>query len=254
MNSLKDVEDSLRNKGMTQQALETIGNIYRNQFIQVIEQCITNAQMMPYSNRSNRKNEPSPSRFLAPRHLTRTVPRPDSGVDVDEGSEDSQSVTVFPGGVFDGQGLLGHSDSVKTVRRVSSTSSESRSSVPPRPLQTLMEQQPASGFGLVGSPSPQQRLSPFLQQQQHQQQQMPQQPTVFDQQADFMPMVGGMTPDMATQLWAYSEGNAETGTSPGGIGMYAPTLASNGQSQLLEWNSGLQNSNGIYDFSGYMPH
>ncbi|WQF86799.1 Putative Zinc finger C2H2-type [Colletotrichum destructivum] len=255
MNSLKDVEDSLRNKGMTQQALETIGNIYRNQFIQVIEQCITNAQTMPYSNRSNRKNEPSPSRFLAPRHLTRTVPRPDSGVDVDEGSEDSQSVTVFPGGVFDGQGLLGHSDSVKTVRRVSSTSSESRSSVPPRPLQPLMEQQPASGFGLAGSPSPQQRLSPLLHQQQQQQhqQQIPQQPTVFDQQADFMPMVSGVTPDMATQLWAYSEGNAETGTSPGGIGMYAPTLASNGQNQFLEWNSGLQNSNGIYDFSGYMP-
>ncbi|GKT65369.1 zinc finger domain-containing protein [Colletotrichum tofieldiae] len=249
MNSLKDVEDSLRNKGMTQQALETIGNIYRNQFIQVIEQCIANAQMMPYSNRSNRKNEPSPSRFVAPRHLTRNVPRPDSGVDVDEGSEDSQSVAVFPGGVFDGQGMLGHSDSVKTVRRVSSTSSEFRNSIPPRTLQPLMEQLPASAFGIGGSPSPQQKLSPS--QQQHQQ--MPQQPPVFDQQADFMPVVNGITPEMAAQLWAYRDDNVETRPSPGQMGMYAPVMNTNGQTQFLDWNSGLQDHNGMYDFSGYMP-
>ncbi|OHW92391.1 hypothetical protein CSPAE12_09008 [Colletotrichum incanum] len=247
MNSLKDVEDSLRNKGMTQQALETIGNIYRNQFIQVIEQCIANAQMMPYSNRSNRKNEPSPSRFVAPRHLTRNVPRPDSGVDLDEGSEDSQSVAVFTGGVFDGQGMLGHSDSVRTVRRVSSTSSEFRNSIPPRTLQPLIEQLPASAFGIGGSSSPQQKQSPS--QQQHQQ--LPQQPPMFDQQADFMPMVSGITPEMATQLWAYS-GNVETRPSPGQTSMYAPAMDTNGQDQFLVWNSGLQDHNGMYDFSGYM--
>ncbi|KAM0566866.1 hypothetical protein ACHAP6_005511 [Verticillium nonalfalfae] len=35
--SLKALEGSLRNKGLNEQALETIGNVYRNQFIQVVE-------------------------------------------------------------------------------------------------------------------------------------------------------------------------------------------------------------------------
>ncbi|OHE99632.1 hypothetical protein CORC01_04990 [Colletotrichum orchidophilum] len=247
MNSLKDVEDSLRNKGMTPQALETIGNIYRNQFIQVIEQCIANAQNMPYSNRSNRKNEPSPSRLLAPRHLTRTVPRPDSGVDVDEGSEDSQSVAVFPGGPFDGQGMLGHSDSVRTVRRASSTPEEFRGSVPPRTLQPLIEQPPASEFGLAGSP-PLQKQSPS-------QQQLPQQPPMFDHQAEFLPMANGITPEMAAQLWGYRDGNVVPSSvpSPGQMSMYAPVIDANGQPQFLDWNAGLQDHNGIYDFSGYVP-
>ncbi|KAK2035269.1 hypothetical protein LX32DRAFT_669374 [Colletotrichum zoysiae] len=249
MNSLKEVEDRLRDKGMTQQALETIGNIYRNQFIQVIEQCIANSQMMPYSNRSNRKNEPSPSRLVAPRHLNRNAPRPDSGVDVDEGSEDSQSVAIFPGGFFDGQGILAHSDSVRTVRRVSSTSSEFKNSVPPRALQPLMEQLPASGPGIGGSPSPRQTLSPARQQQQ----QMPQQPSMSDQHADFTPMMSEMTPEMAAQLWAYHVDNVETRSSPDQTNMYPAEMSTIGQNQFMGWNSGLQDHNGMYDFSGYMP-
>ncbi|KAK1953519.1 hypothetical protein LY78DRAFT_697821 [Colletotrichum sublineola] len=251
MNSLKDVEDRLRDKGMTPQALETIGNIYRNQFIQVIEQCIANSQMMPYSNRSNRKNESSPTRYVAPRHLARNAPRPDSGVDVDEGgSDDSQSVTLFSGGLFDGQGMLAHSDSVRTVRRVSSTSSEFRNSVLPRTLQPLMEQLPPSGPGIGGSPSPRQKLSPA----QQQQQQIPQQPSMSDQQTDFIPMMNGMTPEVAAQLWAYRDANVETRSSPGQMNMYPPAMNSiGGQDQFLDWNSGLQDHNGMYDFSGYMP-
>lgn len=246
MNSLKSVEDNLRNKGMTPQALETIGNIYRNQFIQVIEQCISNAQMMPYCNRSNRKNEPSPSRFVAPRHLTRSVPRPDSGVDVDEGSEDSQSVALFPGGGLDGQGMMSHSDSVRTVRRVSSTSSEFRGSVPPRTLQPLMEQLPASDFHLGGSPHHQ----PSPAQQQHQQ--LPQQSQMFEQQAEFMQMASGMTPEMAAQLWGYRGSNVSS-TLPGQMSMYATSTDVNGQNQFLDWNAGTQDHNGMYGFSGYVP-
>ncbi|OLN94104.1 hypothetical protein CCHL11_07181 [Colletotrichum chlorophyti] len=248
MNSLKSVEDNLRNKGVPQQTLETIGNIYRNQFIQVIEQCIANAQMMPYSNRSNRKNEPSPSRFLAPRHTNRGAPRPDSGVDVDEGSEDSQSVAVFPSGVFEGQAIMRHSDSIRTVRRVPSISSEFRGSVPSQPLQPLMEQLPTSGFSLREDRSPsQQSLS------QDQQQQMSQQQK-FNDSASFMPMGNVMTSDIAAQLWAYRGGNLEPTPSQGQMdNIFAPVADVDGQSQFLDWNSELQDHNGLYDFSGYVP-
>ncbi|KAK2001484.1 hypothetical protein LX36DRAFT_688798 [Colletotrichum falcatum] len=248
MNSLKDVEDNLRDKGMTQQALETIGDIYRNQFIQVIEQCIADSQMMPYSNRSNRKNDPSPSNLVARRHSARSAPRPDSGVDVDASSEDSQSVAVFPGGLLDGQVMLAHSDSVRTVRRVSSTSSEFRNSALPRTLQPLMEQLPSSGQGIRGSHSPRQKLSPS----QQQQQQMTQ-PLMPNQQADFTPMMSGVTPEMAAQLWTYHDANIETRSPPGQMSMYPPAIDTSGQNQFPGWNSGLQDYNGLYNFSGYMP-
>ncbi|KAH9225492.1 hypothetical protein K456DRAFT_59449 [Colletotrichum gloeosporioides 23] len=245
MNSLKIVEGSLRNKGLNEPTLETIGNIYRNHFIQVIEHCIANAQNMPYSNRSNRKNEPSPSRLLVPRQMAR-APRPDSGVDVDDGSEDSGSVAVFPGGGFDGQGMLGHSDSVRTVRRVSSTSSEFRGSVPSRTLQPLMEQLPASDLscGLGGNSFPQQHSSPT------QQQQLPLEQQNLEQMASFMPMAGGITPEMAVQLWGYRSSNVAPTPPPGDMGMFVPTTDAAEQTQFLEW-SALQEHNGLYDFSGY---
>ncbi|KAF9880286.1 hypothetical protein CkaCkLH20_02240 [Colletotrichum karsti] len=244
MNSLKAVEGNLRNKGLNEQALETIGNIYRNQFMQVIDQCIANAQNMPYSNRSNRKNEPSPSRSLVPRHVTRTIPRPDSGVDVDEGSEDSQSVAVFSG-VFDGQGMLGHSDSVRTVRRVSSTSSEAMGSVPPHTLQPLMEQVPAPDLGLGGDS--------FAQMLQQQQQHTPEQrQRGLEQMAPFMPMAG-MTPEMAAHIWGYQGSNVAPTPPPGQMDMFVPTTDGGEQSQFLEWSS-MQGNNGLYDFTGYtMP-
>ncbi|KAF6834591.1 zinc finger domain-containing protein [Colletotrichum plurivorum] len=241
LNSLKIVEGNLRNKGLNEQALETIGNIYRNQFIQVIEQCIAKAQTMPYSNRSNRKNEPSPSRPMVARHITRTVPRPDSGVELDDGSEDSQSVAVFPGGAFDGNGLLSHSDSVRTVRRVSSTSTEFRGSMPSRTLQPLLEQLPATDLGFSEAVSHQ--PSP---QQQHQQS--------LEQLAGFMPVTNGMTPDMAAQLWAYQSGHLAPTSTPGQLNMFPPTADGIEQAPYLEWGPGLQDEHGMYNFSGYtMP-
>ncbi|KAL0933614.1 uncharacterized protein CTRU02_210413 [Colletotrichum truncatum] len=249
MNSLKTIEGNLRNKGLNEQALETIGNIYRNQFIQIIEQCIANAQMMPYSNRSNRKNETSPSRLPVPRHITRTVPRPDSGVDVDEGSEDSQSVAVFSGHGFDSQGILGHSDSVRTVRRVSSTSTEFRGSVPSRTLQPLMEQLPASNLNLGGD-SLVQQPSPQQQQYQHPNQNFIQHQQSFDQLNGIMPMANGMTAEMAAQLWAYRNGNVAPTPPPGDMSMFVPTNDGSDQSQFLEWSS-LQDHHDLYNFSGY---
>ncbi|KAL2759911.1 hypothetical protein ACRALDRAFT_1079156 [Sodiomyces alcalophilus JCM 7366] len=109
MDSLTTLETSLRDKGLNPQALETIGNLYRNQFIQVLAQCVGEAKMRPYSNRSNRRVEPTansnafmhasgPSTMRAGRKF---ASRPDSGVEVDadefEGwQEGSVSAANFP--------------------------------------------------------------------------------------------------------------------------------------------------------------
>ncbi|ROT42861.1 hypothetical protein SODALDRAFT_327020 [Sodiomyces alkalinus F11] len=89
MDSLEMLESSLRDKGLKPQALETIGNLYRNQFIQVLQQCVDEAKVRPYSNRSNRRGEPT-ANANANANANAFVPaggkfarRPDSGVEVE---------------------------------------------------------------------------------------------------------------------------------------------------------------------------
>lgn len=67
---------------------------------------------MPYANRSNKRNEPARTQSAQPpmpRKPRAMASRPDSGVVLDDGSEESSSV-------LGSSGLSGHRDSVQTVR------------------------------------------------------------------------------------------------------------------------------------------
>jgi hypothetical protein len=126
LSGLKTFQDTLLNKGLNERTLETLESLYRDRFIQVIEQCVSASQAMPYANRSNRKSDPISRRYSAAKDQLRITPRPDSGVDVDEGSEDGQLyVDLINGGVYQPpadtvSAPLAHTDSVKTVRHVGS--------------------------------------------------------------------------------------------------------------------------------------
>jgi hypothetical protein len=81
---------------------------------------------MPYTNRSNKKNDIIRSQVTQSIRKPRGImPRPDSGVVMDDGSEESGSV------------MLGHRDSVRTVR-----TALRGSQVP----ETVNEVIPAAGF------------------------------------------------------------------------------------------------------------
>ena len=74
-----------------------------------MDRCIASAQDMPYTNRSNKRNEPTKiqnTQSLVTGKTREVMPRPDSGVVIDDGSEES--------GSFMGSALR-HKDSVRTV-------------------------------------------------------------------------------------------------------------------------------------------
>lgn len=213
--SLKALEGSLRNKGLNEQALETIGNVYRNQFIQVVEQCVNEARTKPYSNRSNRKSEINAA---MPGPPSRRGPRPDSGVDVDEGSsEDSLSIALLGSsfGVDDGLG------------RCSSTGTEIRSSngAGGRMLMPVMEQVPGDGGDDGPNPSG-----------------MP-----GGLYGDFAP---GMTEDVMTGSWAY--GVPQTNLATGLTEILSGSGPGSGPSPYAGWDMALpSNQTGQFDFPGY---
>lgn len=153
MEGLKSLEGSLRNKGLNESVLETIGNLYRNKLIQVAEQCIEEARTRPYSNRSNRKGETTvSSAYLAATRpgllFGRGAQRPDSGIDLDEGSSEGD----FSVGLLSTSGF-GQDESVygsSGLKRSSSAATEVRvSGAGGRVLTPLVEQRPEMPLGGV---------------------------------------------------------------------------------------------------------
>ncbi|EWZ81955.1 hypothetical protein FOWG_14371 [Fusarium oxysporum f. sp. lycopersici MN25] len=117
---------SLLDKISNPATLETLSTKFYQCFIETLDQCIANAQSMPYTNRSNKKNDIIRSQVTQSIRKPRgMMPRPDSGVVMDDGSEESGSV------------MLGHRDSVRTVR-----TALRGSQVP----ETVNEVIPAAGF------------------------------------------------------------------------------------------------------------
>ncbi|KAM0420409.1 hypothetical protein ACHAPT_011830 [Fusarium lateritium] len=104
---------SLLDKISNPATLETLSTKFFQCFVETLDQCISNAQSMPYTNRSNKKNEIVRSQTQAPvqRKGRDILPRPDSGVVLDDGSEESESIMGTTTG-------LNHRDSVRTVRGV----------------------------------------------------------------------------------------------------------------------------------------
>lgn len=104
--------NSLHNLISNKQTLDTLSTKFFQCFMETLDQCITNAQSMPYTNRSNKKNEivrSQAAQSVVQRKGRGILPRPDSGVVMDDGSEESGSMM--------GTGL-NHRDSVRTVRSV----------------------------------------------------------------------------------------------------------------------------------------
>ena len=105
------LQTSLRNKISNPATLETLATKFHHCFIEAVENCSAVAQSMPYTNRSNKKSEPTRVQSTQPlgaRKSRAATSRPDSGVILDDGSEESGSVLGAP--------VLGHRDSVRTVK------------------------------------------------------------------------------------------------------------------------------------------
>ncbi|KAJ3499380.1 hypothetical protein NLG97_g363 [Lecanicillium saksenae] len=87
---------SLQDKTSNQATLDAISTKFHQCFSEAVEQCLTTAQGLPYVNRSNKKGEicrsaAQPVRGSQP--TSSNQPRPDSGIVLDDGSEESGSVT-----------------------------------------------------------------------------------------------------------------------------------------------------------------
>ena len=110
LESFQDLQNSLRDKISNPATLETLATKFHQCFVETLEQCIDQAQKMPYTNRSNKKNESTRTQItpsFVPRKGRDILPRPDSGVVMDDGSEESGSIL---------DSSLGHRASVRTVR------------------------------------------------------------------------------------------------------------------------------------------
>lgn len=107
LTSFDFLQTSLRNKISNPATLETLATKFHQCFVEAVEGCTTAARSMPYTNRSNKRNEPNRQSTVSrkPRAISS---RPDSGVIMDDGSEESCSVLGSSG--------LGHRDSIRTVR------------------------------------------------------------------------------------------------------------------------------------------
>ncbi|KPM40243.1 hypothetical protein AK830_g6345 [Neonectria ditissima] len=156
--SFQQLQISLRDKISNPATLETLSTKFHQCFVETLEKCIADAQSMPYTNRSNKKSEITKTQTpqtIVQRKSRGILPRPDSGVVMDDGSEESGSV----------MGLgLGHKDSVRTVkggpRRGSSLVPETvREVLPvtsmPGPFdEPLMRQPSVTPLGMTASMDP----------------------------------------------------------------------------------------------------
>lgn len=106
-------QSSLRNKVSNPATLETLATKFQQCFIEAVESCAAVARSMPYTNRSNKRNEPTRTQSAQPpmprKPRAMASSRPDSGVVMDDGSEESSSV-------LGSSGLSSHRDSVQTVQ------------------------------------------------------------------------------------------------------------------------------------------
>ncbi|KAK2594286.1 hypothetical protein QQS21_007992 [Conoideocrella luteorostrata] len=105
------LQSSLVDKISNPATLETLATKFHQCFIETVERCNLSAQSMPYTNRSNKRIEPA-ARIQSTQSLISRKPRPvasrpDSGVVIDDTSEESGSII--------GASSLGHRDSVRTV-------------------------------------------------------------------------------------------------------------------------------------------
>lgn len=108
--SFNDLQASLQDKISNPATLETLATKFHQCFVETLERCIADSQSMPYANRSNKKNEPTRIPGIQhplPRKASQLHPRPDSGVAIDDGSEESGSMMGS---------VLGRKESVRTVR------------------------------------------------------------------------------------------------------------------------------------------
>ncbi|KAM0391543.1 hypothetical protein ACHAPZ_011200 [Fusarium culmorum] len=127
---------SLVDKISNPATLETLSTKFFQCFVETLDHCIANAQSMPYTNRSNKKNEitrSQPPQSIIQRKSRDIMPRPDSGVILDDGSEES--------------GSLGHRDSMRTIR---SGAAGRGSQVPETVLEIVT---PTAGFDDMMQPS-----------------------------------------------------------------------------------------------------
>ncbi|KAL7898305.1 hypothetical protein HDV64DRAFT_32085 [Trichoderma sp. TUCIM 5745] len=110
MSSFEVLHSSLRDKISNPATLETLTSKFQQCFMEAVERCIGAAQSMPYTNRSNKRNEPprvQSFQSLIPRKGREILPRPDSGVVMmDECSEESGSIK---------NSVYGPRDSVRTI-------------------------------------------------------------------------------------------------------------------------------------------
>jgi hypothetical protein len=125
-----DLGDKMSNPA----TLETLATKFHQCFVETVERCINEAQTMPYANRSNKRNEQLAAAaattttasvaattagtiapFPLPRKTKDVAPRPDSGVVMDDGSEESGSVLGAGNSAVFG-GRLSQRESMRTVR------------------------------------------------------------------------------------------------------------------------------------------
>ena len=116
MSAFALLKSSLADKISNPATLETLATKFHQCFVETVQQCITTAQTKPYANRSNKRNsgeqqapQQSARNSVVPiaRKPKDVLPRPDSGVVMDDGgSEESGSVMMG----------LNHRDSVRTIR------------------------------------------------------------------------------------------------------------------------------------------
>ncbi|KAH7157347.1 hypothetical protein B0J13DRAFT_168455 [Dactylonectria estremocensis] len=110
----QQLQVSLRDKISNPATLETLSTKFHQCFVETIEKCIADAQSMPYTNRSNKKSEiikTAAPQTIVQRKSRGIQPRPDSGVVMDDGSDESGSIM--------GAGLgLGPRDSIRTVKGI----------------------------------------------------------------------------------------------------------------------------------------
>lgn len=139
LSAFESLHVSLRNLISNPATLETLATKFEQCFIETVQQCVAEAQSRPYVNRSNKRNEaprPQAPQSLMLRKSRDVRPRPDSGVVIDDASEESGSVA---------DSSLEHRTSVRTLgrgaKRVSNLSSETIKEVLPAPAPSGLYEQ-----------------------------------------------------------------------------------------------------------------